>query len=120
MPQQSFEITSRRQGAVAVITIDNPPVNAMSPGVATCIVAALKDANSDATVQAIVLMGGGRGMIAGADIRFQGKTWPDGELRLMDLIDVLDRNPKPVVAALGGAVLGGGLEIAQACNYRVV
>ncbi|MFO0993884.1 MAG: 3-hydroxyacyl-CoA dehydrogenase NAD-binding domain-containing protein [Hyphomicrobiales bacterium] len=120
MPQQSFEIVSPRQGAVAVIIIDNPPVNAMSPGVAGGVIAALEEANSEATVKAIVLMGGGRGMIAGADIRFQGKQWPDGEKRLIDLIDVLDRNPKPVVAALGGAVLGGGLEIAQACNYRVV
>jgi len=119
MPDPSFEIKTRRQGAVAIIVIDNPPVNAMSPGVPGGIIAALEAANRDAGVQAIVLMGGGRGMIAGADIRYQGKAWPDGEKRLIDLIEALDRNPKPVVGALGGAVLGGGLEIAQACNYRV-
>ncbi|MBL8905464.1 MAG: enoyl-CoA hydratase/isomerase family protein [Rhizobiales bacterium] len=120
MPEPSFEITTRRQGAIAIIIIDNPPVNAMSPGVPGGIIAALEAANRDAGVQAIVLMGGGRGMIAGADIRYQGKAWPEGEKRLVDLIDHLDRNPKPVVAALGGAALGGGLEIAQACNYRLV
>jgi 3-hydroxyacyl-CoA dehydrogenase len=120
MPEQSFEIVTRRQGAIAIIIIDNPPVNAMSPGVPGGVIAALDAANSDSTVKAIVLMGGGRGMIAGADIRYQGKKWPESEKRLIDLVDALDRNPKPVVAALGGAVLGGGLEIAQACNYRVV
>ena len=116
----AFEIKESRQGNIAVIVIDNPPVNAMSPGVPGGIIAALERANNDPSVSAIVLMGGGRGMIAGADIRFQGKEWPTGEPRLTELVDFLDRNPKPVVAALGGAVLGGGLEIAQACNYRVV
>lgn len=120
MPEQAFDIRTSQHGAVAVIVIDNPPVNAMSPGVPGSIIAALDAANRDADVKAIVLIGGGRGMIAGADIRFQGKAWPEGEPRLIDLVDGLDRNPKPVVAALGGAVLGGGLEIAQACNYRVV
>jgi 3-hydroxyacyl-CoA dehydrogenase len=120
MAEPLFRIETRREGAVAIIVIDNPPVNAMSPGVPGGIIAALDSANRDADVRAIVLMGGGRGMIAGADIRYQGKAWPEGEARLIDLVDALDRNPKPVVAALGGAVLGGGLEIAQACNYRVV
>ncbi len=120
MPESPFEIQTRRHGAIAIIIIDNPPVNAMSPGVPGGIMAALEAANRDTGVGAIVLMGGGRGMIAGADIRFQGKPWPKGEKRLVDLVDALDGNPKPVVAALGGAVLGGGLEIAQACNYRVV
>jgi len=120
MPDPSFEIKERHEGDIAFIVIDNPPVNAMSPGVPGGIIAALESANRDPAVKAIVLMGGGRGMIAGADIRFQGKPWPAGEPRLIDLVDFLDRNPKPVIAALGGAVLGGGLEIAQACNYRVV
>ena len=120
MPDHPFEIKERRVGAIAVIAIDNPPVNAMSPGVPGAVLDALARANRDAGVRAIVIVGGGRGMIAGADIRFQGKTWPEGERRLIDLVNSLDSNPKPVVAALGGAVLGGGLEIAQACNYRVV
>jgi 3-hydroxyacyl-CoA dehydrogenase len=120
MPDQQFKIEERRVGAVAVIVIDNPPVNAMSPGVPSGVLDALARANGDADVRAIVIMGGGRGMIAGADIRYQGGNWPDGERRLIDLVNGLDGNPKPVIAALGGAVLGGGLEIAQACNYRVV
>ena len=65
-------------------------------------------------------MGGGKGNIAGADIRFQGSKWPDDEPTLRDLIVALEDSTKPVVAALGPHTLGGGLELAMACAYRVI
>ena len=76
--------------------------------------------NNDAEITALVLMGGGKGNIAGADIRYQGKQWPPAEPNLRQLIDVLERSAKPVVAALGPNTLGGGLELAMACAYRVI
>ena len=65
--------------SVAVLTVDNPPVNALSPGVPKGIVEGVCRANSDSNVHAIVLVGAGRGFIAGADIRFFSKPWPEGE-----------------------------------------
>ena len=107
------------RGAVGVVTIENPPVNAMSPGVPRAILARLAEAASDDAVAAVVLRGGGAGTLAGADIRMFGKPWPAGEPTLRDVIPAIERSPKPVVAALRGACLGGGLEMALACHYRV-
>jgi 3-hydroxyacyl-CoA dehydrogenase len=107
-----------RDGDVGVIVVDNPPVNALSPGVPEGIVACLAEANADATVRAIVLIGAGRSFIAGADIRKFGTARvrpPLGERSFAHL----DRSPKPVVAAIHGYALGGGLEHAMACNYRI-
>ncbi|HEV2336315.1 MAG TPA: 3-hydroxyacyl-CoA dehydrogenase NAD-binding domain-containing protein [Stellaceae bacterium] len=106
------------EGGIGVITIDNPPVNALSPGVPEGIVAAVDKGNADPAVKAMVVIGAGRSFIAGADIRQFGKgpsTPPTGRRPY----DVLDDSPKPVVAALHGYALGGGLEIALACHYRV-
>jgi 3-hydroxyacyl-CoA dehydrogenase len=103
---------------IGVITIDNPPVNALSPGVPEGIVAAVDKGNADPAVKAMVLIGAGRSFIAGADIRQFGKgpsTPPTGRRPY----DVLDESVKPVVAAIHGYALGGGLEIALACHYRV-
>src|SRR5712692_2077528 len=103
---------------IGVITIDNPPVNALSPGVPEGIVAAVDQGNADPAVKAMVLIGAGRSFIAGADIRQFGRgpsTPPSGRRPY----DVLDQSPKPVVAAIHGYALGGGLEIALACHYRV-
>src|ERR1700726_705668 len=103
---------------IGVITIDNPPVNALSPGVPEGIVAAVDRGNADPTVKAMVLIGAGRSFIAGADIRQFGRgpsTPPTGRRPY----DVLDDSAKPVVAAIHGYALGGGLEIALACHYRV-
>ena len=108
-----------RRGAVGVVTIENPPVNAMSPGVPRAILARLAEAAADDAVAAVVLRGGGAGTLAGADIRMFGKPWPAGEPTLRDVIPALERAAKPVVAALRGACLGGGLEMALACHYRV-
>src|SRR5207302_2851267 len=107
-----------REGDVGVITVDNPPVNALSPGVPEGIVAAVDRGNADPAVKAMVLIGAGRSFVAGADIRQFGRgpsTPPTGRRPY----DVLDDSTKPVVAAIHGYALGGGLEIALACHYRV-
>ena len=108
-----------REGAVGVITIDNPPVNAMSPGLPGAILARLAEAQADDAVDAVVLRGGGKGAFAGADIRSFGTPWPEGEPTLRDVIPAIERSAKPVIAALAGYCLGGGLEMALSCHYRV-
>ncbi len=108
-----------RLGAFAVITIGNPPVNAMSAGIPGAIIARLAEANGDASVQAVILCGSGNGTIAGADIREFGKVWPTSEPTLRDAIAAIEASAKPVVAALAGSALGGGLELAMGCHYRV-
>jgi 3-hydroxyacyl-CoA dehydrogenase len=104
------------EDGIGVITIDNPPVNALGPGVRDGIVEALEKAEADPRVVAMVLIGAGRSFIAGADIRQFGRPRPAPK-RLV--YDVLDAGTKPVVAAIHGYALGGGLEIALACHYRI-
>ncbi|HVZ06539.1 3-hydroxyacyl-CoA dehydrogenase NAD-binding domain-containing protein [Rhodopila sp.] len=107
-----------KDGDVALVIVNYPPVNALGPGVSDGIVACLNQANTDPSVKAIVLMGDGRSFIAGADIRGFGtgrKRPPVGQRTY----DVLDASPKPVVAAIHGYALGGGLENAMACHYRI-
>ncbi|MBL8210664.1 MAG: enoyl-CoA hydratase/isomerase family protein [Bryobacterales bacterium] len=109
-------------GQVAVLTIENPPVNALSPGVPEGISEGLKAANWDPAIQAIVLIGGGRTFIAGADIREFEKihAGQGGSLAsVLTCIADLDASGKPVVAAIHGTAFGGGLEVAMACSYRV-
>ena len=113
----STRIDADAGAAVAVLTIDNPPVNAMSMAVRAELLAAVQAAAADTAVQALVLIGAGGKFIPGADIREFGKTLtgPSGR----DVIAAIEACPKPVVAALGGNALGGGLEIALGCHWRV-
>jgi 3-hydroxyacyl-CoA dehydrogenase len=102
---------------IGVITIDNPPVNALSPGVPEGIVDSIERGNADPAVKAMVLIGAGRSFIAGADIRTFGNRPPPVPGRRAH--EILDKSEKPVVAAIHGYALGGGLEIALAANYRI-
>jgi 3-hydroxyacyl-CoA dehydrogenase len=103
---------------VGVITIDNPPVNALSPGVPEGIVENVERGNADPAIKAMVLIGAGRSFIAGADIRQFGTRRPP-PVPGRRPHQVLDASHKPVVAAIHGYALGGGLEIALAANYRI-
>src|SRR3989454_580397 len=106
-----------RRGRIAVLTINNPPVNALSQHVRQGLRAGLTGAIADATVGAIVITCAGRTFIAGADITEFGK--PPREPGLHEVLDLIEGSPKPVVAAVHGSALGGGLEVALACHYRV-
>ena len=109
-------------GDVAVITIDNPPVNALSPGVPEGIDSALKQAVADASIRAVVVIGAGSTFIAGADIREFGKivAGERPKLTLLPYLLAIEDSPKPVVMAIHGQALGGGLEVAMAGHYRVL
>src|SRR5271157_2821965 len=105
---------------VSVITIDNPPVNALSPGVPEGIWAAIDEMNGEPAVKAAVVIGGGRTFVAGADIKEFGKMTSGGPRRsLLPLLLKIEDSRKPIVVAIHGNALGGGLEVAQACHYRV-
>ncbi|MDA0784850.1 MAG: 3-hydroxyacyl-CoA dehydrogenase NAD-binding domain-containing protein [Proteobacteria bacterium] len=104
-------------GRIAVLTIDNPPVNALGLAVREGIVAQMERAAGDANVDAIVLIGAGRTFPAGADIREFDQ--PAREPHLMTVIDRLDAIEKPIVAAIHGTALGGGLELTLGCHFRV-
>jgi 3-hydroxyacyl-CoA dehydrogenase len=106
-----------RHDVVAIVTIDNPPVNALSAAVRQGISAAIKTAGSDPQVQAIVLTCAGRTFIAGADITEFGK--PPQPPALGDLVAEIEKCPKPVIAAIHGTALGGGLEVTLGCHFRV-
>jgi 3-hydroxyacyl-CoA dehydrogenase len=108
-----------KDGEIGVITVDNPPVNALSPGVPEGIVAAVDKGNADPAIKAMVLIGAGRSFIAGADIRQFGRPSSGAPQSTRRPYDVLDDSAKPVVAAIHGFALGGGLEMALACHYRV-
>ena len=113
----SGPVSFRREGRVLVVTIDNPPVNALGVEVRRGLVAAIASAEVDDGTLAVLIVGAGRNFIAGADIREFGQTprmpsLPDVCLRIEDSI-------KPVVVAIQGAALGGGLEVALAAHYRL-
>src|SRR5580658_5041643 len=109
-------------GPVAVITINNPPVNALSFGVPEGIALSVEAAEADHAVDAIVIIGGGRTFVAGADINEFAKSIAAGKGGGPDLtpfFTAIEESSKPVVVAIHGAALGGGLELAMAAHYRV-
>lgn len=110
-------VSIEKTGSLAIVTIDNPPVNAASHAVRSGIVEAVKATEADAVVKAVVLRAAGRTFTAGADIREFGK--PPQDPSLPDVVNALEGTTKPWVAALHGTVLGGGLEIALGCHYRI-
>ncbi len=115
-------VNTSRHDDVVVLEIDNPPVNALSPGVPEALCAAIGGVKNDAGVRAIVVRGAGRMFVAGADIAtLQDAVWGD-ESRAPDWHDALrsiEDSTVPIVMAIHGAALGGGLELALAGHYRV-
>ncbi|MEG0113247.1 MAG: 3-hydroxyacyl-CoA dehydrogenase NAD-binding domain-containing protein [Comamonas sp.] len=110
-------VSLAREGQVLVVTIQNPPVNALSQAVRQGLADAVAQARSDAQVKAILLVGSGKAFIAGADIREFGK--PAMPPSLPDVLVQLENSDKLVVAAIHGPALGGGLEVALSCHYRL-
>jgi 3-hydroxyacyl-CoA dehydrogenase len=118
----SHVVTTTIDHEVAVIRIDNPPVNALSPEVIDGLVAAIADAQSNPAVKALVVAGAGRTFIAGADIKgLEDLAWggAGGAPEMHDVLGIIENGSKPVVMALHGTALGGGLEVAMAGHYRV-
>lgn len=107
------------RGNVAVITLDNPPVNGLGYDTRTGIAAGVERAVADPAIVAIVITGGGKAFSGGADIKEFGSPKAIAEPNLLSLIKLLEDCPKPVVAAINGTCMGGGLELALGCHWRV-
>ena len=117
-PNPATEVVTRElRGKVLLVTIDHAPVNALSADVRRGLLAAIEAADHDQAVEAVLIVGAGRNFIAGADIREFGK--PPVPPSLPDVCNRIEACTKPVVAALHGAALGGGLEVALAAHYRL-
>ena len=111
-----------RDGEIAIITIQNPPVNALSPGVPQGILASIATITADDSIKAAVLIGANKRFIAGADIKEFAKITSGGKrdsIGLNEVLDKVENCPKPVIAAIEGHAFGGGLETAMACHYRI-
>lgn len=115
MTKLSVEVKS----GIAVLTLDNPPVNSLGHEVRKALVDGLERANADPAVEAIVLIGAGLGFSGGADIREFGTPKALAQPNLLALIREIEDSAKPVIAAIGGVCMGGGLEVALACHYRI-
>ncbi len=107
-------------GDVAVITLNNPPVNGLGYSTRVGITDGLAKAQADAAVKAIVLTGAGKAFSGGADIKEFGTSKATQEPNLLSVIDAVEATAKPVVAAIHSVCMGGGLELALGCHYRVV
>jgi 3-hydroxyacyl-CoA dehydrogenase len=115
-------VSVSRQEEVGILTINNPPVNALSPGVPEGLAAGIAELNADPAIRAIVVIGGGRTFISGADIKEFGKitSGQKSDIGLNAIIDQIEASAKPVVMAIHGQALGGGLEVAMGGHYRVI
>lgn len=114
-------VRSENRGGVVVIVIDNPPVNALNVEVLEQLAAAVEQATAEEAVKAVVISGAGRNFIAGADITLFPRIG-SGQLPPVpwqDYMTRIENSPKPVIAAIQGAALGGGLETAMACHWRI-
>jgi len=115
-------VSLTRDGEIGVITVNNPPVNALSPGVPEGIAAAVEQIQNDDSIKGGVLIGAGRTFIAGADIKEFGKITSGQrkrDLNFLEVIKAIEDCPKPMVAAIHGTAFGGGLETAMGFHYRV-
>jgi len=112
-----MSVTFTKQGRIGIATVDNPPVNALGHAVRTGLAAAVAQADADPEVKALILICAGRTFLAGADIREFGK--PLEPPLLNDLVMDLEASTKPFIAAIHGTALGGGLEVALACHFRI-
>ncbi|HEX9000074.1 MAG TPA: 3-hydroxyacyl-CoA dehydrogenase NAD-binding domain-containing protein [Blastocatellia bacterium] len=115
-------VSLSRAGEIGVISINNPPVNALSPGVPEGIAAAIAEVAADASLKGAVMIGSGQTFIAGADIKEFGKITSGQRkegINFLDVIKSIEDCPKPTVAAIHGTAFGGGLEVAMGFHYRV-
>ncbi|HEY9432868.1 MAG TPA: 3-hydroxyacyl-CoA dehydrogenase NAD-binding domain-containing protein [Blastocatellia bacterium] len=115
-------VSLTRDGEIGVITVNNPPVNALSPGVPEGIAAAVEQIKNDDSIKGGILIGAGRTFIAGADIKEFGKITSGQrkrDLNFLEVIKAIEDCPKPMVAAIHGTAFGGGLETAMGFHYRV-
>jgi 3-hydroxyacyl-CoA dehydrogenase len=110
-------VTIAHEGTIAIVTVDNPPVNALSQALRQALVEAVTELDADDAVKAVVLVCAGRTFIAGADVKEFGQ--PPQPPHLPDVVVAIEAAQKPWVAAIHGSALGGGLEVALGCAYRV-
>ena len=115
--QVASQVTREQHGDILLVSIDNPPVNALGVDVRRGLLEAIEAADADPAVKAVLIVGAGRNFIGGADIREFGK--PPMAPALPDVCNRIEAATKPVIAAINGVALGGGLEVALSAHYRV-